>query len=138
MKEQTNMEDQELKDLKEVASELSPVEQKENWTSIDLYYKGFHIKKSISANTSKETLIKMIDEYAEKGFEPSWNSATSKEHLSPAQTVQSAPTNVPVCQIHQMPMTWKTGVSKTTNKPYAFWSCSGKMPNGTWCSYKPQ
>lgn len=42
----------------------------------------------------------------------------------------------PICGIHNIPMNWKTGISKTTGKPYAFWSCSGKMPDGGWCTFK--
>jgi hypothetical protein len=43
----------------------------------------------------------------------------------------------PICGIHKVPMTWKTGVSKSTNKPYAFWACSERMPDGSFCKYKP-
>lgn len=41
-----------------------------------------------------------------------------------------------ICGIHQTEMTWKTGVSNKTGKPYAFWACSQKMPDGAWCSFK--
>lgn len=135
-----NMKDQDLKDIEELVTEtVKPeMEEKENWTSIDAYYRGFHIKKSISTRVSASALKTMIDDLVSQGFEPSWNSETSKAHIQPAVKVSPAPNNNPVCQIHNTPMTWKTGVSKTTGKPYAFWSCSGKMPNGDWCSYKPQ
>lgn len=73
------MEDQN-KDIKE-----SLVEEKENWTSVDLYYRGFHIKKSISANASASSLKTMIDDYISQGFEPSWNMDTSKQHLPQVQ-----------------------------------------------------
>lgn len=46
-------------------------------------------------------------------------------------------TNEPLCQNHHAPMKWKTGVSKKNHKPYAFWSCSQKMPDGSYCDYKP-
>ena len=127
--------DKDIKDIQESVNETSPVEEKENWTSIDAYYRGFHIKKSISARVSASALKTMIDDLVSQGFEPSWNSQTSKEHIAPAKP---APSSNPICQIHNIPMTWKTGVSKTTGKPYAFWSCSGKMQDGSWCSYKPQ
>jgi hypothetical protein len=48
----------------------------------------------------------------------------------------SAPQTIPVCGIHNIPMVWKTGISKATGKPYAFWACSGKMPDGGWCTFK--
>tara|TARA_R100001530_G_scaffold13251_1_gene12243 strand:- start:2374 stop:2766 length:393 start_codon:yes stop_codon:yes gene_type:complete len=41
----------------------------------------------------------------------------------------------PICQHHNQAMTWKTGTSKA-GKPYAFWSCSQKEADGSWCSFK--
>ena len=43
----------------------------------------------------------------------------------------------PQCEVHSVPMVWKTGVSKKTNRPYAFYSCACKNPDGSWCSYRP-
>jgi DNA-directed RNA polymerase subunit M/transcription elongation factor TFIIS len=54
-----------------------------NWTSIDLYKKGFHIKKSYPKSIKLDKLSELIDKAIEKGFEPSWNSQTSEEHLDP-------------------------------------------------------
>lgn len=42
-----------------------------------------------------------------------------------------------LCAIHNVEMNWKTGNSKSTGRPYAFWSCSEKMPDGSWCPWKP-
>ena len=42
----------------------------------------------------------------------------------------------PICGIHNTPMQWKTGVSNKTNKPYAFWSCPTRNPDGSFCQYK--
>lgn len=50
-------------------------------------------------------------------------------------TPQSKVQEVPMCGVHNVPMTWKTGVSKKTGRPYAFWSC-GEMNNGMYCDYK--
>lgn len=61
----------------------------------------------------------------------------SKPVEKPLETTTPNQTQ-PICGIHNIPMTWKTGVSKTTNKPYAFWACSEKMPDGSWCKFKPQ
>lgn len=33
-------------------------------------------------------------------------------------------------------MKYRSGVSAKTGKPYAFWSCSQKNPDGTWCGGK--
>lgn len=44
---------------------------------------------------------------------------------------------IPNCSVCGQAMTWKTGVSKTTNKPYAFWGCSTKDANYQFCKGKP-
>ncbi len=43
--------------------------------------------------------------------------------------------NTPSCPNHGE-MKWKEGFSKTTGKPYAFWTCPTKMPDGSWCPVK--
>ena len=45
-------------------------------------------------------------------------------------------TNEPICGNHNAPMKWKEGVSKKNGKEYAFWSCSMKMQDGSYCDYK--
>src|SRR5690349_9354955 len=37
----------------------------------------------------------------------------------------------PVCEVHGLPMDWQKG------RKGSFWSCHQKMPDGSWCSYKP-
>ena len=49
------------------------------WTSIDLYYKGFHVKKSLPMNVKFSKIIKTIEVAIDKGFEPSWNDETNKK-----------------------------------------------------------
>ncbi len=52
---------------------------------------------------------------------------------SPQDTQQQAqpPEHPPVCEVHQVPMVWVRG------KKGSFWSCHERMPDGSWCSYKP-
>ena len=66
----------EERDIKEVIDDM---DDKTNWTSIDLYYKGFHVKKSVPENVDFETVKKSIDKAIELGFEPSWNQETNKK-----------------------------------------------------------
>ena len=40
-----------------------------------------------------------------------------------------------VCPVHNTPMTFKSGVGKSTGKPYKVWSCTQKE-NGQWCDQK--
>lgn len=123
---QTNMEPK---------KEREPAEN--SWTSIDMYYHGFHIKKSVPATISPEDLKKGIEEYEKLDFQPSWNPDTNKAAkdgvVQKTETVQ----NAPICGVHGTQMVWKEGVSKTTHKPYAFWSCPTKNADNSFCGYKP-
>jgi len=60
-----------------------------NWTSIDLYYKGFHVKKSWPEDKGANALIEFIDTAIEKGFEPSWNKETSKEQAKASDPIMT-------------------------------------------------
>jgi len=46
--------------------------------------------------------------------------------------------SAPVCPINpgHGPMKYRSGTSAKTGKPYAFWSCSQKNPDNTWCGGK--
>lgn len=50
-----------------------------NYTSIDLYYQGFHIKKSYPKVIKLDKLASLIEKAIEKGFEPSWNAETNAQ-----------------------------------------------------------
>lgn len=39
----------------------------------------------------------------------------------------------PHCQLCGAEMVWREGTSKSTGKPYAFWGCPTKNPDGTYC-----
>lgn len=61
-----------------------------------------------------------------------------KKSSAPVQQPQlPGPGEAPICQQHNAPMTWREGVSKKTGKPYAFWACATKNPDGSFCNYKP-
>lgn len=44
----------------------------------------------------------------------------------------------PTCPVHNQEMTLRpAGIAKTTGKPYeAFWTCSGKNADGSYCRFK--
>ena len=71
-----------LEIIKEIMEEQNP------WTSIDLYYKGVHVKKSIPQSIKVEDLKNTIDIYLDAGFKPSWNEDTNK---TASQSVSNAP-----------------------------------------------
>ena len=92
----------------------------QNWTSIDLYYKGVHVKKSISKSMKPSELITAIDAYLAVGFLPSWNPETNKASVQPTQTVL---TELGVCD--------KCGAKNALSKQGKIY-CSAK------CWLKPQ
>ena len=52
--------------------------------------------------------------------EPRHESAPSSDDTEP-----------PICAVHNLPMV------KVQGKKGAFWSCHQKMPDGSWCNYRP-
>lgn len=106
---------------------------------IDTYYRGFHIgftKRSSEDSVSNQVggVTQLIQSLIQKGFEPSWNKETNNNHIKKEEPESKSPT----CGIHGTPMVWKSGTSRTTNKPYAFWSCPTKNADGSYCNYKPK
>jgi hypothetical protein len=69
-------------DIKEVTAndEDFGYEKEPSWTSVDLYYKGFHVKKSMPHNISAESIIASIEDHIKAGFTPSWNADTNKQN----------------------------------------------------------
>lgn len=55
---------------------------------------------------------------------------------APAQTtVPVVDTVAHLCSVHNVPMTFRSGVGKNTGKPYKLWSCTQKV-NGRFCDQK--
>ena len=106
---------------------------------VDAYYKGFHagftIRKPSNRLVAVNETTKLIEGLIEKGYKPSWNSETNNGHT---ETPKSDP-NAPICEVHNKPMSLKpSGISKATGKRYpAFWACSERMEDGSFCRYKP-
>lgn len=44
----------------------------------------------------------------------------------------------PLCEIHKVPLVHKQGISKKTGRPYDFWSCPERNPDGSYCKYQPK
>src|SRR3990167_5330380 len=102
------------------------------WTSVDLYYKGFHFKKSVPANVSPDTLIEMVEEYIEKGFEPSWNKNTSQEQLDNDPDWVKKKYVCPTCGADA---DYKEGISKT-GKPWKGIFCKETKEHVAWNATK--
>lgn len=137
---------------KQEIDEVLETKEETSWTSMDVYYKGFHIKKSFPSNVSSDTLIRTIDSLIEKGFKPSWNDETTQKALgqktavSGQQTASGKTLDLSIdgksgqggtCPVHGTKLEWKSGVSKA-GKPYAFWSCPTRNADGSFCNAASQ
>lgn len=141
-----------LDEAKMVSSPSSTDELPESPASanIKVWIRGFGVmftmrdKKMNNVVSKVETLIQIA---GEKGWKNKWDDAplganVTSMHSRPT-TVAQTPTNTPICGVHGTPMTWKTGNYKATTPyhkmgdEYAFWSCSQKNADGSYCKFKP-
>ena len=112
------------------------MDENTNWTSIDLYYKGFHIKKSVPKDVDAEILRKNIDELIEAGFQPSWNVQTSEEHLDPVMKATNGQGKKYVCKTCGADAEYREGVSKSTGKPWKAIFCKETKEHVEWGAQK--
>lgn len=80
-------------------------------------------------------VVTLISKLEEAGFEP---ARGAQPVLPNAETRETGKESVnPICAIHHRPMVWREGVTKETGRHYAFWACTEKNPDGSFCKYKP-
>ena len=101
------------------------------WTSIDLYYKGVHVKKSLPENIKIEDLIKTIDTYLEAGFEASWNAETNKAH-DPITKATEDQGKKYICNECGETAEYKEGISAKTGKPWKAIFCKDNKDHVRW------
>lgn len=90
------------------------MEETKPWTSIDFYYKGFHVKKSVPQSYTADKIIKIVKKYEKLGFEPSWNTDTNKKVRTDNDPIMKATESFDnqdtrMCPIHHVSMTAKDG-----------------------------
>jgi hypothetical protein len=113
--------------------------------SFTIYYFGYKIQVT-QRDVNKPILpliknavavidsLRIID-----GYKPSWADDTNSKAVVPqvnAPKVQPIG-GAPICGVHGVPMVWKSGIGKTSGKPYAFWGCEVKNADGSFCKYTP-
>lgn len=104
---------------------------------------NFGVLFTIRDTNAKNLYVRMqglIQTLKNDGWKPDWKTEGSSTPPSTQKAVvghsnEASQGNVPMCGVHGTPMTWKTGTSKKTGRPYAFWSCP-QMNNGMYCDYK--
>ncbi len=141
------MDDNNKKLAQEALEETTPLPEAPLSINVGSYYKGFYVgwtKRSAENHVADKIgdIKKFIDGLVMAGYEPSWNKQTSKEALESKTAVVAPPVAVPatpapvssqVCPAHNTPLVHKSGVSKSTGKPYSFWACPEKLSDGSFC-----
>ena len=136
------MTDQDIKNIDEIFQD-SKLPEAPMSTHIDAYFKGFHVGFTI--RSEKNDVIPaaksaaVIEQLIVTGYKPSWNVQTNDANI-PQPTPQvdlsiDGPTGQGgTCPVHGTKLVWKSGTSRTTNKPYAFWSCPSLNADGSFCN----
>lgn len=85
----------------------------------------------------------LIQTLKRDGWKPDWKSEgvstppqTQKAVVGQPMTSQQGSDDAPMCNVHNVPMTYKSGTSKKTGRAYAFWGCSMKNQDGSYCNSK--
>lgn len=129
-----------VKDVEEAIAESTPV------ISESRYQDGRYTISFINGNPglvirgdTKREIKQAMDEILPlfKTFKNAIDTKRERQEQD-ATPPPGGQTNQPTCGIHGTKMEWKTGVSKKTNKPYAFWGCPTKNADGSFCQYKPE
>lgn len=98
------------------------------------YTWSFTVRTPISEEMNND-LIAEIKRLEDVFKTAEWTYESNKPNYSkgfqkPLQTVIDP--NAPICPFHNKPMTKRTGQYGD------FYTCSTKMPDGSWCPYKPE
>ena len=81
-------------------------------------------------------VVALIRGLVDTGFEPT--RETSPIALPGPEAKESGKENPnPICPIHNKPMAWREGMSSKTNQHYAFWTCTERNTDGSFCKYRP-
>jgi len=128
------------KDIEEVFEDYkSPVKNElpESPASLNIKFwaEGYGVMLTMRDEDVSRLMSKfkyMLTVIKKEGWKNKWDEAPVRVLPEAAPARQA-----PICGVHGQPMTWKTGISKSSGKPYAFWSCSIKNADGTYCKYSP-
>jgi len=105
---------------------------------LDAYYKGFHAGITIRSEDNKSIpatkITSAIDNLIELGFEPSWNKATSTDHLNPDPIMEvTRSVNTHPCKTCGGRTEYKSGKTKT-GKDWAGYFCQSDKDHVEWQS----
>lgn len=128
-----------LQNLHEEDPFETEMEEMNNPTVEHLHYPKFQYSIFVGGDKNQQIVIRSNDRSEFLAEIKRWKESIDLgQQKSANQHPQPTPnTQVQVCGIHGNPMTWKTGISKKTNQPYAFWACSTRNADGSYCQFKP-
>ena len=106
--------------------------------NIKVWIKGYGVMFTVRGEKMLDIVQKattLIDVAESHGWKNRWDDPPAV-----GNTVLPQPTNpqAPSCGVHGNLMIWKTGVSKTSGKPYAFWTCPTKNADNSFCTFRPE
>lgn len=80
-----------------------------------------------------ETLVMYAKSH---NWQPTWEKATVGQPVTPQPLSDISAKHKPTCPVHGDTCEWKEGISKATGKKYAFWGCTEKNADGSFCKAK--
>jgi len=87
-----------------------------------------HAKEADEAITAILPVFKRFQEAVDKGKQ---NRIKQKTNATPPPVNEA-----PLCSVHGTKKVWRTGTSKKTGEPFAFWACPTKNADGSFCRSK--
>lgn len=105
--------------------------------NVKVWIKGYGVIFTVRGEKMLDIVkktITLVDFADSHGWKNTWDKEIAPERVLNSQ---AAAQQIKNCSIHGTPMQWKSGIGKTSGKPYAFWSCSQKLADGSWCNGKP-
>lgn len=106
--------------------------------NIKVWIKGYGVMFTVRGEKMLDVVQKattLVYAAISHGWKNRWDDPPA-----PGNVILPQPTSpqASTCGVHGTVMVWKTGVSKTSQKPYAFWACNTKNADGSFCQYRPE
>lgn len=102
--------------------------------TLRVWIKGYGVMLTARDNKVSNLLKKtqtMIDYAESHGWKNTWEKEGAQSKPVVKDVTETA--DAPLCSAHKVPMTWREGTSKSTGKHYAFWACTEKNTDGSFC-----
>jgi len=126
----------------ETAAEKSPLPETPISISVMVYLEGFQVL--ITKRMGEQSILSqipgvvaLIKKLEEAGFEPA-RGLLPPILPGPESKESGIEKANPICAVHHKPMVWRERENKQTGKRYAFWTCTERNSDGSFCKYRPE